>query len=870
MIRITLFLSFFSLSIGLLSAQTLKGKVTDNEGNPIPNATVYFRETAQGIMIDDRGEFQTTLKEGNYTCEFSSLGYERKTLPIVIDKPIVSISIELDKKTYALKEVIISSKREDPAYAIMRQAIAMAPFYLHQVNTYEAEVYMKGTVKVDHIPRLLKARINNKELQNITDKLFLLESQNEIKFKAPNNYEERILAFSTTLPFDMEASNPMDIMTTSIYDPNMWGRISPLSPGAFSYYKFSLEGMTGEGSHIVNKIKVEPRKKNSKLVSGWLYIIENSWNVQSADLSGTELGVTVRFIANYNEVRPLAFLPTAYDISMNVNTMGVKANGKYNASIQYQNVVLNESQSYTRNKQKTPKPVITTRQPTKKQQKAQQKLETIQEKEELSNRDAYKMSKLMREVVEPEEVKEKRESLELLFSDANIKVTVDSLAKSRDSLYWAEIRDLPLRQEEVVSYQQKDSLELSLKEESNEITLFTPGSKVGKIFFGDKIRFKEKYWVRFNGITGTVPEYNFVDGVWLGQRLSLGTDFSEKRSLSVSPSVYYVTAREAVNWQIDGTFTYAPFKNGKLTLSGGNTTADYNNHTGTLRIINSLSSLFFAENPIKFYQKRFFDASHKIDIANGLILTTGFTNEKRNALKNNLSYSFFGGKPSPNIPTGHLLIMPDNKATQAKVQLDYTPRHHYWVSRRGRKIYAHSLYPTLSLYYEKGISTNKTNSASYDRLELTVKQSIKLNMFDYINYYVNTGKFLSSDRVYFPDFKHFSMADLFITAGSQEHTFNLLDNYSYSSNKQWLQAHISYTSAYLFIKNLSFLQNYLFNESLHARTLWVPGRNYTEFGYSIGFEQVINAGVYIGLEQGKYDTIGFTISIPLLKTLGIK
>lgn len=75
---------------------------------------------------------------------------------------------------------------------------------------------------------------------------------------------------------------------------------------------------------MINKIRVQPKKNNPKLVSGWLYIIENSWNVQSADLSATELGVTIRFTATYNEVIPSAFLPTAYDIDMKVNAMGVK------------------------------------------------------------------------------------------------------------------------------------------------------------------------------------------------------------------------------------------------------------------------------------------------------------------------------------------------------------------------------------------------------------------------------------------------------------------------------------------------------------------------------------------------------------------
>ena len=125
---------------------------------------------------------------------------------------------------------------------------------------------------------------------------------------------------------------------------------------------------------MINKIHVQPKKNNPKLVSGWLYIIENSWNVQSADLSATELGVTIRFTATYNEVKPSAFLPTAYDIDMKVDAMGVKATGKYYSSVQYKTVELSGATQAA-------------------SPKSQEQLNTLAAKEELSNREAYKMAK---------------------------------------------------------------------------------------------------------------------------------------------------------------------------------------------------------------------------------------------------------------------------------------------------------------------------------------------------------------------------------------------------------------------------------------------------------------------------------------------
>ena len=835
-----------------LFAQLLTGKITDVSGEAIPNATLYIREVALGITADDNGEFQASLKKGSYTCDFSSLGYERKTLPLTIDKAETHLSVAMEKKVYALKEVIISANREDPAYAIMRKAIGMAPFYLHQIEKYESSIYVKGSVKVEKIPRLMTFGSNGKKLKNLTNKLFLIESQNEVSFTSPNHYEQKVLAFSSTLPADIDAGQVMSVMTANIYDPNAFGRISPLAPGAFSYYKFALEGISMEGEHMINKIRVQPKKNNPKLVSGWLYIIENSWNVQSADLSATELGVTIRFTATYNEVKPSAFLPTAYDIDMKVDAMGVKATGKYYSSVQYKTVELSGAA-----------------QPAS--PKSQEQLNTLAAKEELSNREAYKMAKLMKETTEPEETKKERESPEINPGNANIKVTVDTLAGNRDSTYWETIRKQPLKKDEIVSYQVRDSLKTKMETLRSKDSLQnrTPAYWIGKLVTGESFPLNKKVQFGYSGLLKACPQYNFVDGFWLGQQFTLHTSFTESQSLTVSPSLYYTTAGKSVNWQIDGSYQYAPMRRGNVSLSGGQTTVDYNGESGTLLAINSIASLFFGENPVKFYKKKFIALSNTVELANGLPLTTGISYEKRNALHNRQSYNFFGNTPSSNLPNGQLMPMPDNSAMKVKIRLAYTPQYHYW-KHRGKKMYIYSDYPTFSIQYEIGISTGSQESASFNKLEGNISQTIKISEFDRIGYTVNGGKFLSDKRVYFPDFKHFDTNELFITGSSLDNSFCLFDNYIYSTDKQWLQAHLNYMSDYLLFKRLPFLQKYMFNEALHARTLWIPGKRYSEFGYSVGFSNIARIGVFVGLEKGKYDAVGFTISLPVLKSIGIK
>lgn len=870
--KIYLILIAFCLSPVLLSGQTLKGKIVDKDGSPVAGAAMYIRELAQGIMADDQGEFQTTLKEGSYTCDFSSLGFEKTTLPVQVGSLGNSIRVEMKERVYALKEVRVSAKGEDPAYAVMRKAIGMAPFYLHQVQKYQSEVYLKGTVKIAKLPTFGKIEVGGKELKDVKDKLFLVESQSEVTYTAPNLYEQKILASSNSLPVDLELADVLSIMTTNIYDPKAFDRISPLAPGAFTYYRFSLDGVTSEGNHLINKIKVEPKKKNARLVTGWLYIIEDSWNVKSADLSATEFGITIHFTGDYNEVKPSVFLPTAYDIDMKVAIMGIKASGKYYSSIQYNKVEVNGIKAVVADKKAANQPAVADVPKSPKQQKAQQKvqqkMDALLEKENLTTRESYKLAEWMKTTMEPEVQRKGDERYELKESDSTIKTTLDSLARSRDSLYWAEVRNLPLRPEEVVSYQIKDSLRTVIDslQRKDSVQNRTVGYWLSKLVTGEEIRTRNKFRFGYGGLMRAVPEYNFVDGFWAGQRLWFGMDIAKGRSFQIAPSVYYVTARKTVNWYVDGTLDYAPRLSGNLTVSGGNTTADYAGKDGSLRIINSFASLLFSKNPIRFYQKKFAEVSNRIDLINGLQLTTGISFEKRNALNNHTSYSFWGDGPAANLPSGQLLPMPDNTALKASVGLEYTPGYYYSL-HRGRKRYRRSAYPTFSLHYEKGIPTGDASSASFDRLEAGVRQKVVLNAFDQIVYSVNAGKFLSDKHLYFPDYKHFSTSDLFVSAYSLDNSFRLLNRYLYSTGERWLQAHLNYSSNYLLLKRLPFLQSYIFNEALHARSLWIPGRNYSEFGYSVGLDEIARIGVFVGLDKGRYDATGFTISIPLLNLL---
>jgi hypothetical protein len=847
-----------------LSSQVLRGLVTDAKGQPVSDASVYIREISLGLVADDKGNFRTQIEKGDYTLEISSMGYEKKIITVNIPSKGLDLKVELEDKVYELQEVTVTKGNEDPAYRIMRNVIARTPYFYRQLKSYESDIYLKGSFKIEKIPKLLTVGVNEKELSLVVGKLFILESQNRVKYTAPNKYEQHVVAIKSSIPAEsnIEDYDLLGMVTNNIYAPGAFGGL--LSPSSFSVYKFSLEDSYRENGHIIYKIKIIPKKKNGMLVNGYLNIVDDVWNVQRAYIIQNELpGMTASYNLTYNEVKPDAFLPTSYDMSLNVSLMGMKGFGKFYSSIQYREVEVSAIFSPSKEEEYSPD-TKTIRKDFTKQQKNLKELEALAEKEKLTTREARQMAKLITQTTETEEERKQKRSLEITPLDSFISVTKDTLALLRDSAFWEITRKVPLDLEELQSYIVRDSLKLVADsiEKADSTNNRKAGTWLGAVLWGKEKKLNKKLSIDFAGIPKICPEYNFVDGFWLGQKLTLTYNYKNDDHITITPSAYYTTARKTVVRQIDASATYAPLRNGSLTLSAGTSTRDYAGKHGTNRLINSIASLVFAENTAKFYESRFVQVSNDIDLANGLRLNTQIDYEKRNEPYNNTSFNFLKRTPASNLPHGYG-AMPEHQSFSTLVSLQYTPRYYYYI-RKGRKYYSHSAYPTFLLSYKKAFPGGKEVNSSYDKVEFSVYQNVKTDIFSRLIYNFNAGMFLSNRQTRLPDYRHFNTNELFITGKFLYDSFALPDHYVYATNDKWFQAHVSYHSSYLLIKQIPFLQNYLLTEDFHLKTLFLPGVNHSEIGYSIGLGSIVRMGVFVGFDDWRYKNTGIVVSLPIV------
>ncbi|MDR1092229.1 MAG: DUF5686 and carboxypeptidase regulatory-like domain-containing protein [Prevotella sp.] len=799
-----LYFTIYIIFTSQLFAQNFKGQIVDKTAAPLYGSSVFIKEINQGLICNEDGYYQTTLAPGNYSVEYRCLGFKTEERKVEISSTgTISVNVTLKENPFMLNEVIVS-KGEDPAYPIMRKAIAKAPFYAESAKAYTADVYIKGNAELLKVASLVDKLAKKEEgvkLSEFKNRVFVQESFSEIQFTAPDKYKQTVKAFSSSIPDNLDSKDAMGITRSSLYNPKVGSLISPLNPKAFTYYKFRYEGFSEEGGSVINKIKVEPKLKDPALYEGYIYIAENTWHIHSVKLKANTLSVNWFYNITYQGIVPEVYLPITYITESEINLLGNHVIMNYYASLAYRDIEVND---------------------------------------EIAN-------KLIKK--DPN----KKRNFEIK-KDTLYRVTADSLANKRDSIYWANIRIIPLDKREISGFEKKDSVQQHLdsvrKEHHNPKFSFTD------IFTGGRIgNDSGKVVLEYDGLFRGAPEYNFVDGLWLGQKFKVKTKLNKHNRLEVSPYVYYALSRKRLLGGGDISLSYAPRRLGKLEVSAGSVSEDFNPN-GIIRFNNATNSLMKGKNYNYYYQKDFISVTNNIDISNGLKLITGFEIARRSGLSNHTDYTW--GKRSKISPN----IYPDGRfdKTVYYAGINYTPYAYYSV-RDGAKRYEKLTSPTFYLRYSEGFSSWQTNNSRYRKIGLAISQNVTLNEFNRFIYQVSGGSFIGNkSNLHFADYQHFNTSNVMINLKSPFTSFMLLDNYSASTGKYWISSMLNYNSNHLLIKRKPYFQRKMFTETLHLKNLYTPDMKlYTEAGYSLNITPLLNVGAFVSFRKAKYQDWGIRL-----------
>jgi hypothetical protein len=848
-------LTLFLLSIGCICrAQVFEGAVKDEYGKNIEFVSIFIPELSQGFSTNEDGQFSFKIAKGKYTFEFRHLSYQTEKFTVTVPQQ-QPLTVTLKSKIYELSEAVVRKNAEDRAYAMMRQVIARAPYHKNQVAEYKSETYIRGSLKIDKITDMMK-KLNRKTLkENDIEEgsAYIQESINEISYKN-GKIDQRLTAIKDNFP-EFAKVDVSAAWLFNIYDMENSMFVTPLSPKAFTYYKFEYKGYFVENNKTVNKIFIIPRRSDNRLISGYIYVFENTWDVHSYELSGKQQMIEYKLKQIFGEVMPNIMLPIRNQITAIFSIIGNKGEVNSVSSIKYSNIKVNSQNLESR---------LAETASSKKQEQRKQKIKSLIEKPDFTNDDAAAVKR----EIEKFETGKNRENIGRKTGKYEIiesfHVERDSANKYLSNAYWDSIRTIPMLDYEISSYKRSDSLALVKPPKEKK-----KASSLKKIVFGGNYnKHNDSTLIEYSGIVNIKANFNAVDIFNYGQNIGYYKQFKNQTTLQLIGEAAYSFGRKQVLWDTKFRYYYYPEARAVLYINYNNKTSDFNETGGISKISNSLSSLFFKKNYINFYGKHFLQIGNNIDIADGWRLSFDVSWQKQKQLQNNTNFSIFkqSKKYRSNNPVNPYTeedstIIQSSRSFTANARLSYTP-HQYYVREKRVKRIVRSEYPTFSLNYKTGITGIFNSVSNFDLLVFEIAHNVKPDMLNNISYNAKIGKFLKTRRMHFSEFEHFNLAEDDIMFSPFEGLDKMIQTYYSSTNEWFVHVNFTYTTSRLFLKRFmferSFMDENLYFSYLHTHYL----KHFFEAGYGLSnIFRIVGAGVFVGFEDMKYRFIRLKLSI---------
>jgi hypothetical protein len=328
------------------------GTVTDAlTGETIPFANVYFKQSPQaGTQTSLEGKFSLKRSKlpGDNLLIISFLGYQTDTIEVAAG-PAQALQIKLKTASTQLKEVVISSG-ENPAYAIIRKAVAnknrhnqfMLPAY--EMESYNrVELYLNRTegIKdakiVKEVKTLMERQTGNKFRDakgEVIIPLAVVETvSNNYFLKTPYSTKEEIVQTKTTgIGIEPEDGLTQLLSGNGFRNYNFYqNRIqildkwvaSPLADGWKFNYEYWLDDSLRIGDEWLYKISVEPRRETDIAFVGTIWVSNQDYGLSKVDLRLTK-NANINFVESLHirqETEPDAsgaWFPAQTDYDLNL------------------------------------------------------------------------------------------------------------------------------------------------------------------------------------------------------------------------------------------------------------------------------------------------------------------------------------------------------------------------------------------------------------------------------------------------------------------------------------------------------------------------------------------------------------------------
>lgn len=813
----------------------VKGRVINTEGEPLPYATIYVAQTGSGSITGPSGNYELRLAPGIYDISFQFLGYKSERIRAETGETFTERDIVLSKQAFRLAEAQVKAGDEDPAYAIMRKAIAKSKFHSRQLDEYSCEVYLKGGGRLVDMPKLFwkLAEADGEDAVDTTAS-FVTESVSRIKYTRPGKYEEKVISIRTS--GDNRNTSPMAYINGSFYEPKVANIVSPLSPRAFGYYRFQYLSSYKDGEHTINKINVIPRRKNEDVVSGVLHLVEGLWSIHSFEFDLIIQGVDVEARQVFAPIEENVWLPVSHKYDGKGSIFGVKFEFGYLAAVSDYEITVNPdlAEEITVIDEKTEAELLESREEkrelTGKELSADDETRLMRG-EELSRKE---LVKLMRKYEREERKKSKEPEVE-----RERKFEVDSTAYKADSAYWAERRPIPLNEREVRGYEITDEAEEERERRAEGDTL-GKDRKFGlsSLIFGAEYNLGGDNYLKLHSPLPGLG-YNTVDGYNFEYRVSYFKRFDGKRRLEISPMGRVITARRQTMGTLRTRYNYGTgTKKGVIEAEGGWYYSQFNPNEPIPPFQNNVSTLFFQNNFMKVYDRNFGALKWGHDLRHNLRIEPELWYEERVETFNQTGAVWFpidgrGYTPNaPNSPEMSETGFGRSDAFKMRFSATYMPfrtfgkiNDRYYESKKG---------PEFTAQITRALPDVFNSEIDYTFASFTFKNYFDLGAGGRLGLSAEAGKFLEIGNIEFPDFAHFMGNQTIFTRFGQVNGFFLLEYYDFSTSDQYFNTYLNYTGRELLLTRITALRLSGLKENINVNYLTTPLLNhYVEVGYSL-------------------------------------
>lgn len=809
---IMLLLVHVSIYAGVISG-TIKSQVNNT---PLPFSSVLIKGTTKGVSANNKGFYAITLEPGNYVLVFQYIGYQSFEQKVTVTNADQTIHIQLAQQDYKLSEVIVKSGGEDPAYGIIRKAIANRAVHLKEIKQYTTQVYIKGQLQLrDYPKKFFGQKIDFEDGDSSKQKMLLLsETIANYSVKEPN--QRKIDVISTKLSGQSDGFGFSSPQIISFYDNfislgnglNPRGFISPIADNALNFYRYKFEGTFYEFGKEINRIKVIPKRAYEPLFTGYIHIVENDWHVQSVDLKLLRqqqmqlldsLVIQQQYVASgaYWLIKQQVIYPYGKILGFDFFGSFLQVYSQFNIAPDFKPKFFNN---------------------------------TI-----------------------------------LKFNDSSNK---------KPMAYWDSIRPLPLLVEEIKDYQKKDSLAQikSAPKYLDSLDKIRNKFSISNLLLTGKnfSQRKNKTSLSIAPLIRTI-NYNTVEGAVINLAPEWFKDMEGRKSISISPALRYGFANKRFNPSISANYTFGKKYIQSINVAGGKKVFQFNNATPISEEINTYYTLKRAQNFMKIYEADFFKLNYNAGIGNGLDFSGTIQYQNRQSLSNLPDVASWNKKTNQVITSNHPVEfgagpMLGHQALIISAGLSWLPGAKY-IEYPDRKVNIGSDYPTFDLLITKAVAGILGSDANYTKWRFGLSDELDLKLSGTLNYAFAVGGFLQKDKVFEPDQMHFT-GNQVLLAGPFTESFQLAPYYKFSNTASFYgTGHIEYHLNGLITNKIPGFKKLNWFLVAGANSLLMEMDNYY-MEYFAGLEnifKVIRVDYIRSIEKGGMSNNGIRLVLPIIR-----